>query len=147
MKHDRPGTSTRVVGVVTVFVALVVAAGAADAIAKTKIRQTLHATVHAPGASGVAKLLLRTPSTGKFTIKARRLPGSKTFDVVVYNVKVGALTTGPSGNGSAKFSNPAAGRAAALGFDPQGAHIAIRDEETGDDDLDTDMPDDDSDSA
>jgi hypothetical protein len=36
---------------------------------------------------------------------------------------------------------------AALGFDPQGEHIAIRDEETGDDDLDTDMPDDNPDSA
>jgi hypothetical protein len=36
-------------------------------------------------ASGVAKLLLRTPSKGKFTVKARHLPGGKTFDVVVNN--------------------------------------------------------------
>src|SRR5262249_4458054 len=69
------------------------------------------------------------------------------FDVVVNKVKVGTLTTSASGNGTAKFSAPAAGHAAALGFDPQGAQLAIRDEETGDDDLDTDMPDENGDSA
>src|SRR5262249_17874247 len=122
---------------IMVFVAALIVAGAVGALAKTKIRQTLTATAHAPGASGVARLLLRTPTTGKFTIKARRLPGGKTFDVVVNKVKVGTLTTSASGNGTAKFSAPAAGHAAALGFDPQGAQLAIRDEETGDDDLDT----------
>jgi hypothetical protein len=134
-------------GIFVGIVAAVAAVLAVDATAKTKIRQTLTATVHAPGASGVARLVLRTPSTGKFTVKARRLPGSKTFDVVVNKVKVGTLKTGPSGNGTAKFSNPAAGHAAALGFDPRGAQIAVRDEETGDDDLDSDMPDDHPDSA
>jgi hypothetical protein len=146
MKHKGSDRCTWL-GTSMVFVAAVVALLAVDATAKTKIRQTLTATVHAPGASGVARLLLRTPSTGKFTVKARRLPGSKTFDVVVNKVKVGTLKTGPSGNGTAKFSNPAAGHTAALGFDPRGAQIAIRDEETGDDDLDTDMPDDNPDSA
>jgi hypothetical protein len=129
------------------FGAALVAVGAGDVLAKTKITQPLAATAHAPGASGVARLLLRTPTTGKFTIKARHLPGGKTFDVVVNKVKVGTLTTSPGGNGTAKFSAPAAGHAATLGFDPQGAQIAVREEDTGDDDLDTDMPDDDGDSA
>ena len=129
------------------FVAAVAIAGPVDALAKTKIKQTLTPTVHAPGASGAARLLLRTPTTGKFTIKARRLPGGKTFDVVVNKVKVGTLTTSPGGSGTLKFSNPPVGRASTLGFDPRGAQIAVRDDETGDDDLDTDMPDDNPDSA
>jgi hypothetical protein len=134
-------------GTAMVIVAAAVAAVAVDAMAKTKIRQTLTATVHAPGASGVAKLRLRTPSKGKFTVKAQHLPGGKTFDVVVNKVKVGTLRTGAGGDGAAKFTTAVAGRAAILGFDPRGAQIAIRDDETGDDDLEANMPDDDRDSA
>jgi len=44
-----------------VVLALVAALGA-SASAKTKIRQTLHPTVHAPHARGLAKLALRTAS-------------------------------------------------------------------------------------
>jgi len=76
-------------GTAMVLVAAAVATVAVDAMAKTKLRQALTATAHAPGASGVAKLLLRTPSKGKFTVKARHLAGGKTFDVVVNKVKGG----------------------------------------------------------
>jgi len=72
----------------------------------------------------------------------RRLPGGKLFDVVVNHVKVGTLVTGAGGQGIAKFSTSPRGHIAALGFDPQGAQIAVRDDETGDDDLEGDMSDD-----
>jgi hypothetical protein len=134
-------------GAVMVLVAAAVAVLTVDAMAKTKLRQSLTATAHAPGASGVAKLLLRTPSKGQFTVKARHLPGGKTFDVIVNKVKVGTLKTGAGGRGAANFSTAVAGRSAVLGFDPRGAQIAIRDQETGDDDLETNMPDDQPDSA
>src|SRR5262245_47794704 len=104
------------------------------------IRQTLHPTVHAPHASGLAKLALRTTSQGKFTVKARGLSGGQSFDVVVNGVKVGALVSGAGGSGVAKFSTSPKGRTKMLGFDPRGARIEVRDE-NGDDDLDSDMDD------
>ncbi len=119
----------------------VIAAWGPSATAKTKIRETLHATVHAPHASGLAKLVLRKGSKGTFTIKARGLSQGQSFDVVVNRVKVGTLVTGGGGSGVAKFSTSPKGRTTMLGFDPRGAHIEIRDE-NGDDDLDSDMSDD-----
>src|SRR5690349_19408728 len=89
---------------IPLLVAAAIAVAATEAGAKTKIRQVMTPTAHAPGASGVARLVLRTPTSGKFTIKARHLVGGKTFDVVVNGVKVGTLTTGPRGTGTAKFS-------------------------------------------
>src|SRR5207249_3585070 len=98
------------------------------------------------GASGLAKLALKTDAKGRFSIKARRLAGGKSFDVVVNAVKVGTLQTSAGGRGVARFSTSPRGRITLLGFDPRGAHIAIRDE-TGDDDLEGDMDDDHPDSA
>ena len=144
--RERPERPIRS-GVIAALVAAAIALAATNAMAKTKIRQAMSPTAHAPRASGVARLVLHTPTTGKFTVKARRLPGGKTFDVVVNGVKVGTLTTGPKGTGTAKFTTSGARHAATLGFDPQGAPLAIRDEDTGDDDLETDMPDDNPDSA
>jgi hypothetical protein len=124
-----------------------VAANATRADAKTKVVQPLSPTVHAPGAHGTAKLVLRTGSTGRFSVKARHLPAGRSFDLVVNKVKVGTITTGPSGGGVARFSTSPTGRAGMLGFDPRGAEIEVRDGDTGDDDLDSDMPDDQPDSA
>jgi hypothetical protein len=118
---------------------------AVGAEAKTKIVQRLTPTAHAPDASGVAKLVLRKPTAGTFTVKVRRLPGGKSFDVVVNKVKVGTLRTAASGNATVNFST--AGHAAALGFDPRGAQVAIREQDTGDDDLEAGMPDNKPDSA
>src|SRR5258706_5234104 len=123
-----------------VLVATVVGALVVSAPAKTKLSETLTATVHAPGASGAAKLLMKSGTNGKLTIKARRLPGRKSFDVIVNKVKVGTLVTGAGGSGVARFSTSPKGHAAALGFDPPGAQIEVRDEETGDDDLQGGMP-------
>ncbi len=145
-RHRRSERWAQIATAVGVAV-VVVAALAVGARAKTHIRQTLHATAHAPRASGVAQLMMKTGSKGNFTIKVRGLPGGKVFDVVVNNVKVGTLVTGVRGRGTAKFSTSPKGRVADLGFDPQGADIAVRDDETGDDDLMGDMTDDHPDSA
>jgi hypothetical protein len=127
---------------VTVVGVLIAAAAKATVI----INQPLAGTVHAPRAHGQARLRLKTPSSGTFTVKAKRLPAGQTFDVVVNKVKVGTLTTGGGGNGSAKFSTTPHGRALLMGFDPQGQEVEIRDDQ-GDDDLDSDMPDKNPDSA
>ena len=130
----------------TGLAAAMVAAVVVSATAKTRLRNTLTATSHAPGASGLAKLVMRSGSNGRLGIKAKGLPGGQSFDVIVNNVKVGTLVTGASGHGVAKFSTSPKGRFAMLGFDPRGAHMAIR-EETGEDDLEGDMDDDTPESA
>jgi hypothetical protein len=121
--------------VAAVLAAAVIGPMATGATAKTKIKQPLAATVHAPGASGVAKLVLKSGSRGRFIVKAHGLAASKSFHVVVDDIKVGSLVTDPTGAGVARFSNSGRGRFAMLGFDPRGAHIVVRDGETGEDDL------------
>jgi hypothetical protein len=117
-----------------------------SAMAKVSIKHTLNGTVHAPGATGQARLFLKTGSSGKFTVKGRHLPAGKTFDVVVNKIKIGTLTTNAGGSGTAKFSTTPKGRIAMLGTDPQGSEVEVRDDQ-GDDVLDGEMPDDDADSA
>ena len=135
---------------VMVFGAALAAAGlialAGSASAKVNIKQTLTGTVHAPRGTGQARLFLKTGSSGKFSVKARHLPAGKTFDVVVNKIKIGTLTTGPAGNGTAKFSTSPKGRVSMLGTDPQGGEVEVRDDQ-GDDVLDGEMPDDNPDSA
>src|SRR5215468_215588 len=102
----------------------------AMAVAKTggvNITRKLTATGHAPGARGIAKLRLKSGSSGTFSVRAKHLPGGQTFDVVVNKVKVGTLMTSPRGGGIAKFSTAPHGRTAMLGFQPQGAMVAVRD--------------------
>jgi hypothetical protein len=130
-----------------VLVAVIVAVAPVEAGAMTRIVQPLSPTTHAPSARGTAKLLLKTGSNGRFSIKAKHLAARKSFDIVVNKVKVGTLATGPSGSGVARFSTSPRGRTAMLGFDPQGAEIEVRDGDSGDDDLDSDMPDGNPDSA
>jgi hypothetical protein len=129
-----------------VIAVAVVAAWGSSTKGKTKVRATLHATVHAPHAKGLAKLALRKGPKGTFIVKARGLSGGQSFDVVVNRVKVGTLVTGPGGSGVAKFSTSPRGHTTMLGFDPRGGEIEVRDE-NGDDDLDGDMSDDNPDSA
>ena len=132
---------------VGIVVASAIVVNASRADAKTKMVQPLSPTMHAPGARGTAKLVLKSGSTGRFSVKGRHLAAGKSFDVVVNKVKVGTLTTGPSGGGVARFSTSPTGRAGMLGFDPRGAEVEVRDGDSGDDDLDSDMPDDQPDSA
>jgi len=133
-----------------VFAAALTAAGivvlTGSATAKVNIKQTLVGTVHAPRATGQARLSLKTGSSGKFSVKGRHLPAGKTFDVVVNKIKIGRLTTNAGGSGTAKFSTAPKGNVAMLGVDPQGGEVEVRDDQ-GDDVLDGEMPDDNPDSA
>jgi len=129
--------SLRVLTVATVSLAATVA------VAAVVVRQPLTATSKAPNAKGHAKLVLKSPSRGKFTVSARGLPANGTFDVVVRGVRVGTLTTNGTGAGKAKFhtglGSATGGR---LGFDPRGTVVVVRDNDAGDDDLVGEMPDD-----
>jgi hypothetical protein len=133
--------------VVAALAGAVLGALPGEAGARTRIVQALSPTAHAPRARGTAKLVMPSGSKGRFSIKARHLAAGQSFDVVVDKVKVGTLSTGPSGSGIARFSTSPRGRNAMLGFDPRGAEVEVRDADSGDDDLDTDMPDDTPDSA
>jgi hypothetical protein len=128
------------------LVAAEIIALAGSATAKVNIKQTLTGTVHAPRAIGQARLFLKTGSSGKFSVKGRHLPGGETFDVVVNKIKIGTLTTNAGGNGTAKFSTSPKGHIAMLGVDPQGDEVEVRDDQ-GDDVLEGEMPDDNSESA
>src|SRR5215813_1913367 len=112
--------STRLTPAV-VFGASLTAAGivalTGSATAKVNIKQTLAGTVHAPRATGQARLSLKTGSSGKFSVKGRHLPAGKTFDVVVNKIKIGRLTTNAGGSGTAKFSTAPKGNVAMLGVD------------------------------
>jgi hypothetical protein len=108
-----------------------------------RVHETLHATSHAPKARGSAKLTVKKASKGMFSIAARRLAASQSFDVVVGGIKVGELTTNKHGAGKAVFGAPKRGKHALLGFDPRGRSLAVRDHD-GNDCLDGDMPDDDA---
>jgi hypothetical protein len=143
---------TRRSGIWTLL-AMAVAVGAAligvravNATATVSITKALTGTAHAPRAHGQARLLLKTAATGTFTVKGRHLAGGKTFDVVVNKIKIGTLTTNAAGRGTAKFSTKPKGRVAMLGVDPQGGQIEVRDDQ-GDDVLEGQMPDDNTDSA
>src|SRR5262249_14325237 len=98
------------------FGAAVVVIGAM-AVAKTggvNVTRKLTATGHAPRARGLAKLHLKSGSSGTFSVGAKHLPGGQTFDVVVNKVKVGTLTTSPRGSGIARFSTAHHGRTTML---------------------------------
>lgn len=140
--RKRSRIERRLVTAVAFSAAVAVIVGGAMAVAKTggvNITRKLTATGHAPGARGFARLRLKGGSSGAFSVKATHLPAGQTFDVVVNKVKVGTLTTSPSGSGSAKFSTAPHGHTAMLGFDPQGAEVEVRDDQ-GEDDLDGEMP-------
>src|SRR2546422_2149376 len=124
--------------VATVAMLLLAAAVAGAAVV---VKQSLTATSKAPHAKGQAMLRLRASSKGKFTVVARRLRAHGRFDVVVRGVNVGTLTTNAHGAGKAKFGTRARGHHQLLGFDPRGAEVVVRDEESGDDHLIGEMPD------
>jgi hypothetical protein len=120
---------------------LLSAAGAlasSDAQVNTQLTPTANATA----AHGKAKLKLKTGKAGKFVVRAGSLAPGHTFDLVVGGVKVGSLQTDTGGAGKLRFSTSPHGSEAVLGFDPRGMSVSVRDAQSGDDDLVTDMPDD-----
>ena len=126
--------------------ATIVGVRAVNATASVSINQKLTGTAHAPRARGQARLLLKTGASGTFSVKGRHLAAGKTFEVLVNKIKIGTLTTNAGGRGTAKFSTSPKGRVARLGVDPQGGEVEVRDDQ-GDDVLDGQMPDDNTDSA
>src|SRR2546425_12624600 len=130
--------------VVTVAMLLVAAAVGGAAVV---VKQSLTATSKAPHAKGQAMLRLKTSAKGRFTVIARKLRANGKFDVVVRGVNVGTLSTNGHGAGKAKFGTRARGHHQLLGFDPRGAEVVVRDEESGDDDLIGEMPDGDDSAA
>ena len=77
-------------------------------------------------ASGSAKLLVKHRSDGKFEIKAKKLAGDDTYDVLVDGVLVGQFTTNHGGNGRVRFRSHPRSNDLLLGFDPRGAAVVVR---------------------
>src|SRR5262245_33190871 len=114
-----------------------------DATAKTRVKGTLTATSAAPRAHGRATLTLKTVPKGRFRVSANGLAGPASFDLVVDGVKVGSFTTNAAGSGKVKLSTHPKGSETFLGVDPRGKSMVVRDDH-GEDDLEGDMPDDDT---
>jgi len=104
------------------------------------VQRQLTPTSAAPNAQGHVVVLVAQHSKGKMKIVGQHLRPSGTFDVVVNSVRIGTLTTNQSGNGSARFSTTPHGHDQLLGVDPQGQLVEVRDQTTGDDALETEMP-------
>lgn len=121
--------------------------GASAASARVNVKLNLTPTSKAPAAKGKAQLSLRTAAKGKFAITARRLPGGKTFSLMVGGVKVASLQSTPGGTAKAKFNTTPRHADLPLGFDPRGDQVVVREDDTGDDDLVGDVPDDSDPSA
>jgi hypothetical protein len=135
----------RAATVLAIGAILGLATGAATA-GTVKVRKNLTATSADTNARGKTDLSLTGGAKGKFDVKASHLTPDSSFDVVVRGVKVGTLNTGHSGSGKVRFSTRPGARDVALGFDPRGSTIDVRDD-SGDDVLVGDIPSDSVDPA
>src|SRR5262249_17322844 len=131
---------------VLMIVGLVAAGFTSNAMAGSHVAQALSATSHAPGAHGRGKVALKTASKGRFRVVARKLAPEASFDLVVGGVKVGSFTTNAAGSGKVTLSTHPKPSEGFLGVDPRGKTIEVRDD-SGDDDLEGDMPGDDDSAA
>jgi hypothetical protein len=131
MKHGRTALPT--------ILALAFTLLAPQARAVSHVKQRLTSTGKDLDARGRAVLVVRG-SRGRLTIAAKRLAGQADYEVIVDGVRIGALSTGPSGAGKARFTTGSLG-AQLLGVDPRGKLVEVRDRD-GDDVLETKMPDD-----
>src|SRR5262249_56055474 len=94
--RNRSRIGRRLVTAVAFGAAVVV--GGAMAVAKTggvNVTRKLTATGHAPGARGLAKLRLKSGSSGTFSVRAKHLPGGQTFDRVLNKLNAATLPTSP----------------------------------------------------
>ena len=126
--------------VLMVFLLVAAAQTSAPAASGKKVRQPLAATGADTDASGLAALKLKAASVGEFVIQVRKLDRKATFEVIVGGVHVGDLVTNGGGGGKVRFRTRPRGHDLALGFDPRGATVVIRNE-GGDDVLAADFPD------
>ncbi len=109
--------------------------------ATIKVKKDLTSTSTDTNARGKTALSLSGGANGKFDVKVSHLTPDASFDIVVRGVKVGSVQTSHSGSGKARFSTQPGTRDAALGFDPRGATVDVRDD-NGNDVLVGDIPDD-----
>ena len=128
------GWSTRSSLVVGILAATTISAGATQ-----KVQSSLIPTASAPTAQGSAKLVVKTASSGRFQVKVKKLAHNATFAVLIGGTKVGTVTTSGGGNGKITFSTTPKGHDVAMGFDPSGDPVEVRDD-AGDDVLTGDVP-------
>jgi hypothetical protein len=106
--------------------ALVAAAHSPAAASGPKVKKSLVTTGVDANASGQAALLLKAASVGQFDVRVRKLDRKATFEVIVGGVHVGDLVTNRGGGGKVRFRSRPRGKDLALGFDPRGETIAVR---------------------
>jgi hypothetical protein len=123
-------------------VAMLFTAAPARATSDANLSSDLTPTTSAGNARGKMQLKLQTGARSRFKVSARQLTPDHTYDVVVGGVKVGSFDTNPGGHGRLRLSTQPRGNESLLGFDPRGMSLSVRDAEDGDDDLVTDVPDD-----
>jgi len=106
--------------------ALVAAAHSPAAAGGPKVKKSLVTTGVDANASGQAALSLKAASVGQFDVRVRKLDRKATFEVIVGGVHVGDLVTNRGGGGKVRFRSRPRGKDLALGFDPRGETIAVR---------------------
>ena len=103
------------------------------------VKQPLTATGVDSNASGQATLSLKAEDDGRFVLQVHKLDPKATFQVIIGGVHVGDLVTTGGGGGKLRFRSRPRGHDLALGFDPRGQTIVIRNA-NGDDVLVVDFP-------
>ena len=134
------GVVVRVLAVAAILLGLTVI----DANAGVRLKKTLAPTVANPSAQGQATVAVSgrgRRSKGKLKVKARGLAPQKMFTVRVAGVPIGSLISNRAGNGHARFSTSPGRADQPLGVDPRGQRLEVSDDQ-GEDELETDMPDD-----
>ena len=112
---------------------LATAAGASE-----KVKQDLTSTGIVGSARGRAKVVVKSPSDGRFQVKGQKLAPDTSYDLIVGGVKVATLRTSGGGTGKVRFRSRPGSNDLPLGFDPRGAVIEVRDA-SGENVLETQM--------
>ena len=126
----------------TVLMAVALIAGArtpASARHGGTVKQALTSTGVDSNASGQATLSLQAEDDGRFVLQVHKLDPKATFQVIIGGVHVGDIVTTGGGGGKLRFRSRPRGHDLALGFDPRGQTIVIRNA-NGEDVLVVDFP-------
>jgi hypothetical protein len=128
--------------VISLSMALAIAALAPVAANARSVKQPLRATGIEASAQGVAAASIHAKANrGKLHVSARGLKPGTTFGIRVGGVRIGSLTTNAGGSGTARFSSSPHGTTQFLGVDPSGHLLEVSDDQ-GEDVMEGDMPDD-----
>lgn len=102
-------------------------AGARNRGSIVRQSQVLQPTGLDDDARGRARLQVRGGSDGRFELRVSRLDGDSTYEVLVDEVRVGAIRTHTDGSGRLRLrSRPRSDREGFLGFDPRGMMLLVR---------------------